>query len=213
MPRIFDDRQDAGRQLGAALRAMSVHQPVVLALPRGGVPVAAEVARALKAPLDLVMVHKIGAPMQPELAVAAVADGPQPVLEIERDMVARGIASVDYVHQQMPQHLREIERRKRLYLQGREPVSLKGRTALIVDDGIATGTTMRAAIKAVRARHPARLVVAVPVAPPDEAARLRDEVDQFVCLAEPMLFGAVGEHYRRFDQTTDAEVIELMEAA
>lgn len=213
MHELFDDRLDAGRQLGAALCRLGLQDPVVLALPRGGVPVAAEVARLMNAPLDLVLVRKIGAPSQPELAIAAVADGAEPALEVDSYTLQHSGASMDYVRQQIPRHMEEIERRRRVYLRGRAPVPLPGRTAVLVDDGIATGTTMRAAIQAVRHRHPARIVVAVPVAPPDEAARLRGVVDDFVCLAEPPFFGAVGAHYRRFEQTTDAEVIDLMEHA
>ena len=211
MHELFDDRLDAGRQLGAALQKLHLQDPIVLALPRGGVPVGAEVARMLNAPLDLVLVRKIGAPLQPELAIAAVADGAEPALEVDSYTMQHGGASMEYVRQQIPRHMEEIERRRRVYLQGRAPMPLKGRTAVLVDDGIATGTTMRAAIQAVRHRHPERLIVAVPVAPTDEAARLRAQVDQFVCLAEPPYFGAVGAHYRRFEQTTDAEVIDLME--
>lgn len=211
MQELFDDRLDAGRRLGAALQGLDLRDPVVLALPRGGVPVGAEVARLLKAPLDLVLVRKIGAPSQPELAVAAVAEGVEPALEVDDLTLRLAGASMDHVRQQIPAHLAEIARRRRVYLKDRAPLELSGRTAVLVDDGIATGTTMRAAIQAVRRRHPARLVVAVPVAPPGEAARLRRVVDDCVCLAEPAFFGAVGAHYRRFEQTTDAEVIDLME--
>lgn len=211
MQELFDDRVDAGRQLGAALKRLGLRDPVVLALPRGGVPVGAEVARVLEAPLDLVLVRKIGAPSQPELAIAAVAEGAEPVLEVDGLSLRHAGATRDYVHRQIPAHVAEMARRRHVYLKDRPPMALRDRTAVLVDDGIATGTTMRAAILAVRQRHPARLVVAVPVAPPGESARLRQVVDDCVCLAEPAFFAAVGAHYRRFDQTSDAEVIDLME--
>lgn len=209
----FVDRVDAGRQLAAALCGMKLDDPVVLALPRGGVPVAAEVARALRAPLDLVLVRKIGAPFQPELAVAAVAEAAEPVVELDEQTLAASGASRDYVWQELPQHLREIERRRRLYLHGQPPLEVRGRTAVLVDDGIATGTTVRAALRALRLRNPARLVLAVPVAPAEEVARLGREVDDLVCLHAPAFFQAVGAHYRDFEQISDEEVVALMQAA
>ncbi len=210
MEKVFEDRVDAGRQLGARLSRMSLQDPVVLALPRGGVPVAAEVARALHAPLDLVLVRKIGAPSQPELAIAAVADGAEPALEIDESTLAASGASREYVARQVGAHLQEIERRRRLYLQGRAPLDLEGRTAVLVDDGIATGTTARAAIQALRWRHPRRIVLAVPVAPAEELPALASLVDELVCLSQPSYFRAVGAHYRDFEQTTDDEVRDLM---
>ena len=206
----FADRADAGRRLADALRPLLLVDPVVLALPRGGVPVAAEVARALGAPLDLLLVRKIGAPGQPELAVAAVADAPEPVLELDDETLAMSGADLRYVQAQVPAQRAEIERRRGLYLQGRAPLPLAGRTAVLVDDGIATGTTVRAALRALRQRRPARLVLAVPVAPPSEVLRLRGQVDELVCLLQPAWFGAVGAFYRDFDQTRDDEVIALM---
>ena len=210
MEKVFEDRVDAGRQLGARLSRMSLQDPVVLALPRGGVPVAAEVARALHAPLDLVLVRKIGAPSQPELAIAAVADGAEPALEIDESTLAASGASREYVARQVGAHLQEIERRRRLHLQGRAPLDLEGRTAVLVDDGIATGTTARAAIQALRWRHPRRIVLAVPVAPAEELPALASLVDELVCLSQPSYFRAVGAHYRDFEQTTDDEVRDLM---
>jgi putative phosphoribosyl transferase len=206
----FADRADAGRLLGKALQALKLADPVVVALPRGGVPVAAEVARALHAPLDLLLVRKIGATGQPELAVAAVADGPQPLLEVDESTLQQSGMPLEQVRRQVPLQLEEIERRRRLYLQGRAPLAVEGRSVVLVDDGIATGTTVRAALRALRRRHPARLVLAVPVAPPEEAAQLRSEVDDLVCLRTPLVFGAVGAHYRDFEQTTDDEVVAAM---
>lgn len=209
----FDDRVDAGRQLAAALQGLGLQDPVVLALPRGGVPVAVEVARALRAPLDLLLVRKIGAPGEPELAVAAVAEaaeGAGPVLEIDEETRALTGASMDYVRSESARQLEEIERRRRLYLAGRRPIPLAGRTAVLVDDGIATGSTVRAALRALRARQPARIVLAVPVAPAEVAARLEGDVDELVCLSAPRFFGAVGSHYRDFAQVDDAEVVALL---
>ena len=211
MRTVFEDRADAGRQLGDALRKKALHDPVVFALPRGGVPVAAEVARALNAPLDLVLVRKIGAPGQPELAVAAVCDGAEPTLVIDDETLSACGASMAYVNREAPHHLAEIERRRRVYLKDRAPTDVEGKTVVLVDDGIATGTTVRAALESLRRRRPARLVLAVPVAPADEAARLREEVDDLVCLSTPVLFGAVGNHYRTFAQTSDEEVVEALE--
>lgn len=206
----FENRVDAGRRLAAKLVGMRLDRPVVLALPRGGVPVAAEVARALGAPLDLVLVRKIGAPRQPELAVAALADGAEPAMEIDEETLAASGASRDYVLGEVSRHLREIERRRALYLEGRAPLDLRGRTAVLVDDGIATGTTVRAAIQALRLRQPRRIVLAVPVAPASELPRLRGLVDELVCLWAPEFFSAVGRHYADFDPTEDDEVVALL---
>jgi putative phosphoribosyl transferase len=209
----FADRAQAGRALAAQLLQMNIVAPItVLALPRGGVPVAAEVARALHAPLDLVLVRKISLPEQPELAVAAVVDGNPPALVVA-EYFARGTAARDEIKVQTQQALAEIARRREVYLHGREPLPLKGRTAVLVDDGIATGTTARAALKAVRARHPARLVLAVPVAPADTLAALRQEADVVVCLRQPASFRAVGEHYADFTQVDDDGVLAALALA
>ncbi len=185
----------------------------MLALPRGGVPVGAAVAQALQAPLDLLLVRKIGAPWQHELALAAVVEGDPPDIVIDED-VQRGMgAHGDYIEAQAQVQLREIERQRRAYLSGRPAAPVEGSTVIVVDDGIATGTTMRAALKALRRRRPAALVLAVPVAPRDTLEQLRAEVDQVVCLATPYPFFAVGEHYQRFPQVEDDEVIEALDAA
>ena len=209
----FDNRVEAGRMLGARLAALRLANPVVLALPRGGVPVALEVARALDAPLDLLLVRKIGVPWQPELAVAAVMDGAEPVVVVERHIQAETGVKQEYIEQRAKEEFAEIERRRRTYLADRAPVPVAGRTAIVVDDGIATGTTMRAALKGLRRRNPARLVLAVPVAPPDTINELRQEVDDVVCLAQPSFFGAIGYFYRDFHQLSDDEVISLMRQA
>jgi len=209
----FQDRVAAGRALGARLAAMGLADPVVLALPRGGVPVGLEVARALNAPLDLLLVRKIGVPWQPELAVGAVMDGGEPVLVIEPYVQAETGIDREYVEQRAAQELQEIERRRALYLAHRAPEAVAGRTAIVVDDGIATGTTVRAALRGLRKRGPARLVLAVPVAPPETIDALRAEVDDVVCLAQPEPFGAIGYFYVDFHQLTDDEVIALMRQA
>ncbi len=206
----FANRSEAGRLLGARLSALGLVDPVVLALPRGGVPVAVEIARALDAPLDLLLVRKIGVPWQPELAVAAVMDGAEPVVVIEPNVRSETGVTLHYIEQQAQIELAEIERRRSHYLADRAPVSVAGRTAIVVDDGIATGTTMRAALKGLRKRSPARLVLAVPVAPPETIAELQNEVDDVVCLAQPAYFGAIGRFYDDFHQLSDDEVIALL---
>ena len=206
----FADRAEAGRLLAQRLVSMHLVNPVVLALPRGGVPVGAQIARALNAPLDLLLVRKIGVPWQPELAVAAVIDGEQPDVVIDESVRRAAGIPAEYIDKQAKEQLGEIERRRRLYLGARAPVKVKGCTAIVVDDGIATGTSMRAALRALRRRAPARLVLAVPVAPPDTVARLSAEVDDVVCLSQPSPFMAIGPYYDDFHQLADSEVTALM---
>ena len=209
----FVDRVDAGRQLADALATMKFADAVVLALPRGGVPVAVEVARALHAPLDVLLVRKIGAPGQRELAVAAVAEGSGDDLVLDAETMAISGASRAYVEREAVHERAEIARRRSAFRGGRAPLAIEGRTAVVVDDGIATGTTVRAALQALRRRRPARLVLAVPVAPPDTVALLRPLVDDLVCLREPPAFYAVGAHYADFRQVSDDEVIAAMQRA
>ncbi|MDP1646597.1 MAG: phosphoribosyltransferase [Rubrivivax sp.] len=214
MGKAFATRTEAGRALARRLVAAAYPPPVVvLALPRGGVPVAAEVARALGAPLDLLLVRKIGAPWQPELAVAAVVDGNPP--DIVVDETTSRLTGVDrhYIDEQAAQEMREIERRRGVYLRGRTPVPVAGATVIVVDDGVATGTTIRAAMKALRRRHPARLVLAVPVAPADTLVELQAEADEVICLAQPEPFHAIGLHYGDFHQVSDAEVLAALQDA
>lgn len=210
----FADRVQAGRLLGERLSQLRFEAPpVVLALPRGGVPVGAEVARALQAPLDLLLVRKIGTPWQPELALAAVVEGDPPQIVVD-EQVRRSVRSdADYIERQAQIELREIARRRQVYLRGRAPVPVAGRSVVVVDDGIATGTTMRAALQALGRRGAAQRVLAVPVAPQDTLERLRAEVDAVVCLATPSPFRAVGAHYLQFPQLEDAEVIAALDAA
>lgn len=208
---MFSNRSEAGRLLARRVQAMGLADPVVLALPRGGVPVAVEVARALGAPLDLLLVRKIGAPQQPELAVGAVGEGGE--LFVDRHLMDLTGATDEYVARQSREQLAEIARRRTAYLGGRAPLPLAGRTAVVVDDGIATGATVHAALKALRRRGPASVVLAVPVASREAVAALSADVDELVCLAQPALFRAVGEHYADFDQVSDGEVEQLMRMA
>jgi putative phosphoribosyl transferase len=213
MTRLFSDRATAGRLLGEQLAALDLERPVVLALPRGGVPVALEVSRALDAPLDLVLVRKIGVPWQPELAVAAVVDGDSPQIVVEERVRREAAITPEYIESEARTQLAEIERRRAVYLQGRTPVSVKDCTAIVVDDGIATGTTVRAALRALRQRAPAHLVLAVPVAPRETIEMLRGEVDRIVCLAQPEPFYAIGLHYADFHQLSDEEVVAALTEA
>jgi putative phosphoribosyl transferase len=214
MSGLFADRIEAGRRLAKRLASLPREgRVVVLALPRGGVPIGVEVARELGAPLDLLLVRKIGAPWQPELAVAAVVDGTPPQLVVDESTCALTGVDRAYIDKEMTRQLAEIERRRHVYLRGRAPRALADATVIVVDDGIATGTTMRAALKGLRGFHPRRLVVAVPVAPSDTVAALREEVDEVVCLEEPPFFHAIGNHYADFHQVEDAEVIAALDAA
>jgi putative phosphoribosyl transferase len=211
---LFADRAEAARALAQRLVAMHLAPPVVvLALPRGGVPIGAVIANALHGRLDLVLVRKIGVPWQPELAVAAVVDGDKPEIVVDAEVQAMAGVDRDYIDAQAARGLVEIERRRKLYLRGRTPLPLAGATTIVVDDGIATGTTMRAALKALRRRDPARLVLAVPVAPRDTVAALRAEVDDLVCLAQPEPFHAIGLHYGDFHQVNDDEVLAALDEA
>lgn len=214
MKPLFADRADAARQLAARLAALPLAPPVVvLALPRGGVPIGAAVARALHAPLDLLLVRKIGASGEPELAVAALVDAGGPEIVVDDETCAASGTRRAWIEAQAAAEWAEIERRRALYQRGRAPAALAGATAVVVDDGVATGTTVRAALRALRRRGVAAIVLAVPVAPPDTAARLAAEVDRLVCLAEPKPFRAVGCHYRDFHQVDDDEVIAALDAA
>ncbi len=210
---MFADRSDAGRRLAERLDHLATEAPVVLALPRGGVVVGFEIAARLGAPLDLVLVRKLGAPIQPELAVGAVVEGDPPVtVRNDEIIVALGLAEAE-IEAVKTRELAEMARRRAQYLAGRPRTPVTGRTAILVDDGIATGATVRAAIRGVRAAGPRRLVLAVPVAPPDSLARLAREVDETVCLATPAAFGAIGFFYQDFSQVEDDEVIALLDRA
>ena len=209
----FADRGEAGRRLADKLLHLKDRQPVVLALPRGGVAVGFEIARALDAALDIVLVRKIGVPWQPELALGAVTDGDSPATFIDRGLATSLAVPDSYIEEETTRQLEEIERRRKSYCEDRPAVPIAGRTAIVVDDGIATGATMRVALQAVRRRAPARLVLAVPVAPPDTLAALLEEADEAVCLETPIGLGAIGYYYRDFHQMSDTEVTDLLARA
>src|SRR6516165_8101506 len=206
----FKNRTDAGRRLAKALTQYKSLRPVVLALPRGGVPVAAEVAAALEAPLDLVLVRKVGVPNQPELAMGAVTDGAQPMVVRNSEIIeACGVSEQEF-DAVASEELAEIERRRRRYIGDRARAEVEGKVAIIIDDGIATGATTLAAIQAVRSRKPKELVLAVPVAPLDTVKKLHSEVDAIVCLDTREELGAIGYFYRDFHQIGDEEVIATL---
>jgi putative phosphoribosyl transferase len=206
----FRNRQDAGQRLAEALKAYRDQRPVVLALPRGGVPVAAEVARALNAPLDLILVRKIGVPYQPELAMGAVVDGPEPLVVRNEDVIRlTGVSEAEFAAIR-DSEVAEIQRRRSRYLGGRAHPDLAGRAVIVIDDGIATGATTRAALRAVRARDPQRLILAVPVAPTSTLGELADEADEIVCLEDHESFMAIGGYYSDFRQVGDEEVKAIL---
>ncbi len=206
----FENRSEAGRKLAAALSSYKDQRPVVLALPRGGVPVAAEVAAALDAPLDLILVRKIGVPWQPELAMGAVVDGDSPVIVRNEDVIrSEGIDATKF-KTVCDAELTEIQRRRNRYLGSRERVNVTDHTAIVIDDGIATGATMRAALRATRMRKPRKLVLAVPVAPSGSVAAMREEADEVICLEDHEFFGAISFYYEEFQQVSDGEVIEIL---
>jgi len=205
---MFQDRRDAGERLAGALREYGGRAPVVLAIPRGGVVVGYEIARRLDAPLDVVVPRKLRAPHNPELAVGAVAhDGS---VYIDGPLVT-GLGIDDaYLRRETATQLEEVRRRMIAYRDNRTAPSLQDATAIVVDDGLATGSTMIAALRAVRRTSPAAVIAAIPVAPADTSERLKDEADAVVCLHTPTLFYAVGQFYVDFDQVGDDEVIELL---
>lgn len=209
----FADRSSAGKILARALSRFRSAKPLILALPRGGMPVAFEIARELDADLDLLIVRKLGAPGEPELGIGAIVDGDKPEVVINFDLVRHMALPVGYIEQEAQRQLIEIERRRTEYIGAAAPQPVAGRTVIVVDDGIATGGTVRAACQTLRKRQPARLVLAVPVAPRDVIQSLGQECDELVCLATPEPFYAVGVHYADFSQTTDADVKRLLTAS
>src|ERR687890_1069843 len=207
----FEDRRDAGRRLATKLLVFKDARPVVFALPRGGVPVAYEVSRALGAPLDVFVSRKLGAPDQPEFGIGAVSVGGVRVLN--RDVIRRLGIPDEYVEQITARENAEVERRLRYFRGGRPEPEVGGRTAILVDDGLATGVTARAAVEALRLRVPRRLILAAPVCAAQTVKLLRPAVDELVCLQSPSDLGAIGFWYRNFEQTSDEEVVELLARA
>jgi putative phosphoribosyl transferase len=208
----FRDRTEAGRILAETLREYAnLDEVVVLALPRGGVPVGFEVAKALKAPLDVFVVRKLGLPGQQELAMGAIASGEARVLN--RELIRAVGIPAEVVEQVTQEEQRELERREREYRDGRPPVDVRGRTIILVDDGLATGSSMRVAVVALKQKEPAQVIVAVPVAPRESCAELEAVADRVVCAVTPDPFGGVGQWYADFSQTSDEEVRGLLKRA
>ncbi|HLW91687.1 MAG TPA: phosphoribosyltransferase family protein [Roseiarcus sp.] len=206
----FQDRAEAGRRLAKALAGYKRNNPIILALVRGGAPVAAEIARSLDAPLDVILVRKIGVPFHPELAMGAVVDGSSPLTVRNEDIIrAAGVSEADFAEAR-DRELAEIHRRRQRYLAGRAPINLAGGVVIVVDDGVATGATTRAALGAVRRQNPAKLILAIPVAASEVLHDLRDEADAIVCLEDYELFGWIGAYYRDFRQISDVEVINIL---
>lgn len=204
----FSDRSEAGRLLGSELAKRRFPAPaIVLALPRGGVPVGMEVAKALSAPLDVIVVRKLGVPWQPELAMGAIARGTR---VLDQQLIRTLGISDEELEAVVTREAKELERRERLYRGGLPAHDLEGSTVVIVDDGLATGSTMVAAARHARSVHPRRLIAAVPVGSSEACNRLRNEADECVCLATPEEFYAVGQWYTDFRQVTDAEVQEML---
>ncbi|RAZ91031.1 phosphoribosyltransferase [Mesorhizobium hawassense] len=210
---MFRDRQEAGQKLGASLELIQLKDPIVLALPRGGVPVAAEVAKALKAPLDLAIVRKVGAPGNPELAVAAIVDGDPPDVVLNREIVEAYALDDSALRVLIAQERPELERRRAAYRGKDLPLSVAGKTVVIVDDGAATGTTMKVAIRALKRRSPRKIIVALPVAPPEVVDELAQEADLTICLVQPARFRALSYYYGTFPQLSDSEVLDVLALA
>lgn len=207
---MFADRDEAGRELAHHLTSLRDQAPVVLALPRGGVPVAVRIAEALNAPLDLMLVRKIGVPGHRELAVGAIAGPDGQTMVTNPDVAAMARLDAREIERLVDIERAELRRRQALYLKGRSPLDLVGTTVILVDDGIATGATAKAALLAIRQARPKWIVLAVPLASTEAVSALRHLVDKIVCLAIPPVFHAVGAHYRNFPQVEDAEVINIL---
>lgn len=207
----FTDRREAGRRLAEELSEYADTNALVLALPRGGVETGFEVARALDAELDVIVTRKLGAPGNPEFGFGAI--GPGDVRVLNQETVRRLGLSEEQIEKVAEREGRELNRRLEEYRGERELPDIEGRTVIVVDDGMATGGTALAGVQTVRAQNPGKLVLAVPVAPPDTTEKLREEVDELICLHTPRAFMAVGQWYQRFDQTSDEQVVDLLEKA
>jgi putative phosphoribosyl transferase len=208
---LFKDRTEAGRMLAERLRDKAGRDWVVLALPRGGVPVAYEVAMALGAELDVLPVRKLGVPTQPELAMGAIAPGGAQFVDHETMRSAR--VSEAQFNAVLAEEQAELARREAKYRGNRPPVDVRGKQVIVIDDGMATGATLHAALQALRQREPARITIALPVAPVGSERQFDDVAEEFVCIAQPTLFFSVGQHYDLFEQTTDDEVRHLLASA
>lgn len=207
---IYQDRVDAGRQLARSLQEFKEDPEVtIIALPRGGVVLGYEIAKILNLPLDIISPRKIGAPFNPEFAIGAITETGEGIFS--QDLIAHLHVSEKYIQETIQREKTLARERLDLYRKSRPPRELSGRKIIIVDDGIATGSTMRAAIKTVRAERAKELIVALPVGPPDTVSRLKQEVDRLICLAVPSEFYAVGQFYKNFEQVSDQEVISLLE--
>ncbi len=205
---MFKDRTEAGKTLAEALSEYKDKNTIVLAIPRGGVVVAYEVAKALNAPLDLIIPRKIGAPSQPELAIGAVTEDGTTILN--QDIIQYLRVPDDYIKTEVKRQVEEIKRRIQRYLGDKPRLSIEGKVVILIDDGVATGATTRAAIASIRKRKPASIVLAIPVGPPDTVKELREDADKVICLMTPEPFFAIGQFYENFEQTSDEEVIQIL---
>ena len=209
-PIVYTNREAAGQMLARRLRSYAHTNAVVLGIPRGGVPVAKEVADALDAPLDVIVVRKLGAPGQPELGIGAVVDGDHPRAIFSQDIIEYLGVSDEYIEAEIARQLKEVNRRETAYRGGRAKVPINGKTVIVVDDGIATGSSVRAALRGVRRQKPKRLILAIPVAPAESIEALRSDADEIVCLETPEDFFAVGQFYRDFRQVSDDQVKAIL---
>jgi putative phosphoribosyl transferase len=209
-PIIYPDRKAAGRMLARRLTSYAQDGVVVLGIPRGGMPVAQEVADALRAPLDVIVVRKLGAPDQPELGIGAVVDGDHPSAIFNQDIIEHLGVPDEYLQAEIARQLKEVLRRQTAYRGGRAKMPLAGKTVIVVDDGIGTGSSVRAALRGVRQQKPKRLILAIPVAPADSLDGLRTDADEIVCLETPEDFYAVRQFYRDFSQVSDEQVQRIL---
>lgn len=208
---LYKDRKDAGQKLAEKLTKYSKDKPIIVALPRGGVVLGYEVAKKLKAPLDIIVARKLGAPFHPEFGIGAIAPNGVHILNID---LIRSLGVTEHeLEKIIERETREMERRLELYRKDSPPLDLNNKTVILIDDGLATGVSTRAAVVSIKQMEPRKIILAVPVSPPDTADQFRKEVDEFICLSEPAGFYAVGAYYENFDQTTDDEVLDLLEKA
>lgn len=206
---FYKNRQDAGRQLAEKLKQYAVEEPIILALPRGGVVLGYEIAKELKAPLDIVVPRKIGAPNQPEFGIGAIAPNKVQIIN-EGALKMLGLTEND-LKELIEYETKEMERRIKLYRKGLPDINIQGKTVIIVDDGLATGVSTKAALLSIKKMNPKKIILAVPVGPPDTTSRFRQEVDDLICIYEPIDFYAVGGYYEDFSQISDEEVIDLLQ--